>query len=76
MGRADESGELVITLTGTRYHLLVHLDSARAGVIFSDNDFDLMKGEVRTLEARSCDSKLLPSDVSLRSLATGRWQGA
>ena len=69
--RKDERGGLIATLTGTGYHLLVHLESSRAGVMFSDNDFDLMKGEVRTLEARSVDATLLPGDVTVRSLAAG-----
>ncbi len=71
--RTDENGGLTIALTGTSYHLLVHLESARAGTTFSDNDFDLMKGEVRTLGARSSGAKLLSGDITLRSLATGRW---
>ena len=71
--RSDGSGGLTIALTGTSYHLLVHLESARAGTTFSDNDFDMMKGEVRTLAARSPGAKLLPGDIALRSLATGCW---
>jgi hypothetical protein len=45
---------------------------ACAWTTFSDNDFDLMKGEVRTLTALNLRSPLQPGDITLRSLATGR----
>ena len=66
--RPDASGGLVVTLTGTGYHVLVHMDSAIAGTEFSDNDFDLMEGEIRIMEARSADVQLMPADITVRSL--------
>ncbi len=64
----DASGDLIVTLTGTGYHVLVHLESAIAGTEFSDNDFDLMEGEIRTMEARCADVQLMPADITVRSL--------
>lgn len=66
----DACGGLTVTLTGTSYHLLVQVDCTSAGAIFSDNNFDLMEGEVRTLEARSLDGVLKPEDITVRSLFT------
>jgi beta-mannosidase len=62
------SGGLIVTLTGTSYHVLVHLECAAEGTIFGDNDFDLMAGETRTVEVRSAGVRLRPEDITVRPL--------
>ncbi|MDB5769293.1 MAG: beta-galactosidase/beta-glucuronidase [Collimonas fungivorans] len=66
--QTDQNGGLLATVTGTSYHVLVHLDCIREGITFSDNDFDLMAGESRTLKVQLAEGKLLPSDITIRSL--------
>jgi hypothetical protein len=64
----ETDGDLTITLTGTSYHVLAHLESSTEGTVFSDNDFDLMPGERRQVRARRCGGSLVGNDITVRSL--------
>jgi beta-mannosidase len=73
--RPTGDGDLTATLTGTGYHPLVHLASARAKTTFSDNHFDLAAGETRTVRVSNADAGLVPADIVARSFRIGPANG-
>jgi beta-mannosidase len=56
---ASIDGDLVVTVTGTAYHLLVHAVPEDPRVVFDDNYVDLAPGETRVLSARGAAGTLV-----------------
>jgi len=58
--------QLEVTLTATAYALFAHLLVPHGWTRFSDNHFDLLPGERRTITVSNADVVLRPQDVTVR----------
>jgi hypothetical protein len=59
--------DLEVTLTAPAYTLFAHLLVPHGWTRFSDNYFDMLAGEVRTIRVSNPDVMLRPEDVTVRS---------
>jgi beta-mannosidase len=59
--------ELHVHLTASRYLYFVHLSTSNEHVWFSDNYFDMQRGEERTIIVRISDGTIAPQDLQVVS---------
>ena len=69
---SDENGELQITVSAENYAKFIRLDLTETDAVFSDNYFDLMGGEEKTITIKRADKpldlKALESQLTVSSL--------
>jgi beta-mannosidase len=55
-------------VTGSAYHYGVRIEAPHPATHYSDNCFDLMQGEVRSIDITNAEAELAPNDLSVRTL--------
>ena len=64
----SDAHTLRATLTATHYHYGVRLEASHPATHYSDNCFDMMAGEVRTIVVSNAQAELAPGDLTVRTL--------